>query len=88
MVAAVVQDRPVFLLFGGYGIVTAGEELLGDTWLFDLQHGTWQQLQPVARTPSARSGHAVCVIGNDMYLYGTAVSVPNCWCKQCQWCEY
>eukprot|EP00271_Cylindrocystis_brebissonii_P020288 TRINITY_DN6657_c0_g2_i1.p1 TRINITY_DN6657_c0_g2~~TRINITY_DN6657_c0_g2_i1.p1 ORF type:complete len:884 (+),score=140.35 TRINITY_DN6657_c0_g2_i1:1159-3810(+) len=57
------------VVFGGIG---NNAVRLGDTWMLDLAESplTWQQLK-TANSPSARSGHTLCWVGqNRLLLYG------------------
>jgi len=45
------------VLFGGYG--GSNEEVLGDTWVFNLTTKIWKKLNPTGRDPSLRSDAAM-----------------------------
>ncbi len=65
---AVSRTAGGLLLVGG----EAGGKRMKDTWLFKLSKGTWQLLATEGRHPEARSGAALCGVGDGskLYLFG------------------
>lgn len=54
------------LLFGGVG----SSGLLGDTWLWDGQAGTWTPITGLATSPSPRAGAQMAYDGANLILFG------------------
>jgi hypothetical protein len=69
-------QTPTQLVYGGR------EELqyFDDTWLFDLAHMSWHQVEPAAGNdvPPGRDHHAVAYVGAKMYVWGE-------WGWRCCW---
>lgn len=63
--AALYGDR-YLLVFGG----SAHSRCYNDLHILDLQNMEWSQAQPQGLVPTARSGHAGLVVGNNWYIVG------------------
>ena len=56
------------LLFGGYINATF---FFGDTWIFDMGKSDWSSVKTSgAAAPSARDGHAMASLGEDVIVFG------------------
>ena len=65
------------VVFGGFGMVTGGEELLGDTWAFDIPTSTWRPLRCEGSPPPPRTGHSACIVRDTLFVYGKVECVPG-----------
>jgi N-acetylneuraminic acid mutarotase len=63
------------IMFGGYD----GDEVLDDTWSYDLAANLWTEIKPVGAAPSARRFHSMVydALGNRMILFGGHSSDPG-----------
>jgi hypothetical protein len=55
-----------FCSFGG----TDGSYHYNDTWAFDVNTRTWQELTCIGYIPVPREGHAAAVVDDVMYVFG------------------
>lgn len=64
---------------GGYMFVFGGSDednhKLNDFWRLNLKMNRWSEIKVNKNTPSPRSGHAVAMINDRMYLFGGIVGM-------------
>ena len=61
----------MFCRFGGNG---GPNNLLNDTWSFNISTRKWTELQCTGSIPSPRAGHAAVLIDDVMYVFGGLAS--------------
>ena len=70
-IAAVAQE---IFLFGGQdsgdGVVTENPQVLGDLWVWSTVDRKWTEVEAGTPAPSARYGHAMTAVGQQIFLYG------------------
>ncbi|QRW22861.1 Rab9 effector protein with kelch motifs [Rhizoctonia solani] len=77
---AMVAYKNKLYEFGGY---YDGDAIFNDTWCFDMNTKTWTELDCTGPTPPRRSGHAVALVGDVVYMFGgwpDHGELGNTWC--------
>jgi Galactose oxidase, central domain/Kelch motif len=62
---SIISYKDLLLLFGGKGLGC----YFNDTWAFNVEGKAWEQVRTTG-APGPRGGHASCVVGNCMIVYG------------------
>ncbi|KAF8699551.1 Kelch motif, partial [Rhizoctonia solani] len=77
---AMVAYKNKLYVFGGY---YDGDAIFNDTWCFDMNAKTWTELDCIGPTLPRRSGHAVALVGDVVYMFGgwpDHTELGNTWC--------
>ncbi|KAF8752997.1 Kelch motif [Rhizoctonia solani] len=77
---AMVAHKNKLYVFGGY---YDNDAIFNDTWCFDMNTKTWTELDCTGPTPPRRSGHAVALVGDVVYMFGgwpDHAELGNTWC--------
>ncbi|KAI8928494.1 hypothetical protein BC831DRAFT_448153 [Entophlyctis helioformis] len=64
--------RKVFV-FGGL----AGQDVLGDLWVFDTETNAWSQPATTGDKPGPRCGHSATAVGSKIVVYGGMAFQPH-----------
>jgi N-acetylneuraminic acid mutarotase len=59
-----------FYVFGGQTYTDAGDTKANDLFRFSTTEQKWEKIQVSGTPPSARSGHRMAAVGNNLYSFG------------------
>ena len=59
-----------FYVFGGQTYTDAGDTKANDLFRFSTTEQKWEKIQVSGTPPSARSGHCMAAVGNNLYSFG------------------
>ena len=88
--AEFVEENRHFLLYGGQHTTLLGE-IYDELWVMDVDAMVWRKPRAKGRAPSARYGHASCLVNTHLFIYGgfgeTDVN-RDCYVLHCKGANY
>ncbi|CAG9313552.1 unnamed protein product [Blepharisma stoltei] len=62
-------DKKVYI-FGGYGGVYYQSKAFNDIYMLNIENWEWSKIEATGQVPEPRTGHAACVIGSKLLIFG------------------